>query len=382
MDSTERVTRALSFQPPDRVPLIDSFWPEFVDLWRREKGRDVIRRERGDGDLSRGEQDIGEEDVASYYGVDIRILAADESPWPSRAAELERRDGYTVRRDGWGKTIGESDNGLFYDEIDMPLKGKVDLDRLDFEPVSLASRYATCDARLARLRSLANPPCVFAKVGGPYQRTGQNLRGVEQFLIDVVEDPRFVRELAGRVTDHLIEVGLESLRRFDCYDTGIWIFDDLAYNHGVMVGPRRYDALFLPLVARMVEAFKASGARKVILHSDGDLRSVLDGLVEVGIDGINPVEPKANMDAVALRRRYGDRLALVGGICNAHILPRGTDAEVREHVLSVLSAGADGGLVVGSHSISYEVSVARYDYFISLIREFGRYPLPTSAETK
>ena len=370
MNPTERVMAALDFREPDRVPLFDSYWPEFGERWRQENGLD-----RGDQATRHDGYAVEDADILSHYEVDIHILAADESPWPSQAAELEHGDDYVIRRDGWGKVIREMVGGYYYDEIKMPLADKTDLDRIEFEPVSADHRYAKCLEYLERSRALANPPCIFAKVGGPYQRTGQNLRGVEQWLVDVVDDSGFAFSLASRVTDHLIAVGLESLRRFNCYHTGIWIYDDLAYNHGVMVGPRLYEKVFLPLMERMIQAFKAAGARKVILHSDGDLRSVLDGLLEAGLDGINPVEPKANMDVPSLRQRYGDRLALIGGVCNTHILPGGTDEEVRQHVLRILGAGEGGGLVIGSHSISPEISVARYDYFVSLVREYGRYPL-------
>lgn len=370
MNSTERVMTALDFREPDRVPLFDSYWPEFVAQWREAKGL----APRGEPGFTGGysEDDL---DIMTAYGVDVAILAADESPWPSRAAEIERRADYLVRRDGWGKTIGEARGGQFYDEIDLPLKTKVDPDALEFESPLDDSRYAKCLETLGRYRALADPPCVFAKVGGPYQRTGQNLRGVEQWLVDLAENPAYAVALANRVTDHLIEVGLEALRRFDCHETGIWIYDDLAYNDGVMVGPRTYERVFLPMMARMIRAFKGAGAKKVILHSDGDVRSILDGLISVGLDGINPVEPKANMDAAALRERYGNRLALIGGICNARVLPTGSTEQIREHVRRVLSAGVGGGLVIGAHSIGPDVSVERYDYFASLVRELGRYPL-------
>jgi uroporphyrinogen-III decarboxylase len=370
MNSTERVMAALNFQEPDRVPLFDSYWPEFVAQWREATGREP----RGEPGFTGGYA-ADDLDIMEAYGVDVAILAADESPWPGRAAVIEQRGDYLIRRDGWGKTVGEARGGQFYDEIDLPLKGRVDPDKLEFESPLAGSRYAQCLESLERYRALENPPCVFAKVGGPYQRSGQNLRGVEQWLIDLAEDPAYAVALASRVTDHLIEVGLESLRRFGCHDTGIWIYDDLAYNDGVMVGPRTYERVFLPLMARMIRAFKAAGAKKVILHSDGDVRSILDGLIAVGLDGINPIEPKANMDAAALRERYGDRLALIGGVCNAWVLPSGSPEQIREHVRRVLSAGIGGGLVIGAHSIGPDVSVERYDYFASLVREHGRYPL-------
>ena len=98
-------------------------------------------------------------------------------------------------------------------------------------------------------------------------------------------------------------------------------------------------------------------------------------LVDAGIDAINPVEPKAGMDVVALRRLYGKRLALIGGLDNAYVLPRGDRDEINAHVNHVLEAGQAGGLVLAAHSIGSDVSVATYDYLDRLMVARGRYPL-------
>jgi hypothetical protein len=78
------------------------------------------------------------------------------------------------------------------------------------------------------------------------------------------------------------------------------------------------------------------------------------------------------MDVVELRRRYGKRLAFVGGLCNSLILPHGTDAQVRTHVEHVLSIADDGGMVVGSHSISNDVTLERYGLLMDILHQHGR----------
>jgi len=107
---------------------------------------------------------------------------------------------------------------------------------------------------------------------------------------------------------------------------------------------------------------------------------VLDDLVDIGIDAINPIEPRAGMDAVALREEYGQRLALVGGLCNSQILPQGTSDEVRRHILHVLRAGQGGGLVIGAHSIGPDISQERYDEAMALLRRHWHYPLRSTED--
>jgi len=346
MTATERVMTALDFRPPDRLPLYDGYWPEFTAAWRQAKalGPDA--------------------DIRDYYGVDIEIAVGDEGLCPSRAVTLEETERHTIRRDSWGRVIRTVPGGYFYEQLESAVPQPAALEALAVDSPDLASRYAGLDERMAGLKQRF---CVFAKVGGPFIRS-QFVRGETDFLCDLAADPAFARELATRVGRHLIAIGLEELRRWDLNETGIWIFDDMASNQGPMFSPRTADEVLVPVWAEMVQTFRAAGARKVILHSDGNIGPLLDRFIEIGFDGINPVEPKAGLDVLALREKYGDRLALLGGLDNAHILPRGDPAEVRRHVQPLLDIGREGGLVAGMHSVGPDISVATYDEVIGLLR--------------
>lgn len=350
MTSKERVMTALDFEPPDRIPLFDSYWAEFTAAWREAK-------RLGEG-----------ADISDYYGVDIFIAAGDETICPTRAEVLEETARYTVRRDGWGRVTRTVPGAFFYEQIANGVDAPDDLAQLAFESPGLDSRYAALDAQMPSLKERF---CVFAKVGGPFIRT-QFVRGPVDFLCDMAADPVFAHELALAVGRHLTAIGLEELRRWDLYDTGIWIFDDMAANRGPLFSPDAADRLLVPIWAEMVREFKRAGARKVILHSDGNIAPLLDRFVELGFDGINPVEPKAGLDAVALHERYGDRLALLGGLDNAHILPRGDPAEVAAHVRRIVEIGGEGGLVAGMHSVGPDIAVETYDLVIRTLRDGAR----------
>lgn len=350
LSAQERVLRALNFQRPDRIPVYDSFWPEFVDAWRGTKR------------LSAGD------DIDDYYRMDVAIVIPDETPFPSQRADLgERADG-AITRDGWGMVQRIPTGAKFYETLAVALPEKRLLDRLAFESPLLDTRYAP----LPEVVALQAKRCVFIKTGGPYLRTS-NLRGTEQWLVDLAEDPVFARELAMRVTEHITAVGLEALRRYDAYEAGIWFFDDMGANIGPMFSPRTFEQVLLPCYRWMCEQYRAAGAQHILLHCDGNIEVILDALLDAGIVGIHPVEPKAGMDAPSLRRKYGRRLALLGGLDNAHILPRGDRAEIEAHVRRILEAGQDGGLVIGAHSIGPDVSIETYDYVHNLVRKHGVY---------
>jgi uroporphyrinogen decarboxylase len=344
-----RVIRALEFKKPDRIPFYDSYWPEFEEAWRAAKGCPTSA------------------DIRDYYEIDLEYIYPDETPFPSQAGVLETGGEYEILRSGWGVVQRRRGEAKFYEELQVALPDKRKLDELVFEPPELESRYFP----VADVNALKARFCLFAKTGGPYMRTS-TLRGSEQWLLDLVEDPAFALELAMRMTRHMTAVGLETIRRYDLYAAGIWFFDDLGWNQGPMFSPRTFERVFYPCYKWMCDQYRAAGVRHILLHCDGNIEAILDMLVDAGIQGFHPVEPKAGMDVVKLRQRYGTSLALIGGLDNAIILPRGDKAEIAAHVRRVLEVGQDSGLVIGAHSIGPDVTVETYDFVRQLIREYNR----------
>ena len=339
---------AMSFQRPDRVPRYwQTFWDEFQVNWDAE---------RGPTDLNR------------HFGDDMRLVAADESPWPSRFGVLEERGGDVVLRTGWGEVKRTPARKRYPQQVmgvllEAAVPERTDPEALEFEDPTLDSRY---EAVADTLAGFGDESYVICKTGGPYLRTAF-MRGEEALWLDVADDPAWVRALVDRVVDHMITVGLESLRRFDLYETGIGIYDDVAASWGPFVGPENYERVFLPGLRRMVRAYKDAGAAMVMHHCDGNVLPLLDMWIDAGIDAINPVEFRSGNDPVAILERYGDRLVCVGGLDNCDILPRGDRAEVRDHVHHLLEGGAAGGFVLGPHSIGPDIGVETMEYVLELL---------------
>lgn len=349
MTSRERVMAALAFERPDRVPLTHGFWGEWVEMWRREKGL------------------AADASADDYYDVDTYIAVGDETPYPTQARELKRDGDYIYSRDGWGQTKRtRASVSYFYEQLEFAYDEAGGLRYGDFDPVDLPSRYAALDAQMPQLKRRY---CVFAKTGGPFIRT-YFMRGEVPFLMDMAADPKKAAEMVMRTAHHLTAIGLEELRRWDLYDTGIWIYDDMASAQSTMFSPRSAEKILAPAWAHMVSAFKAAGAAKVILHSDGNILPVLDILLECGFDGLNPVEYRAGLDAVKLRTRY-PHLVLTGGLDNVHILRAGTEQEIREHTKYILSAAP--GLLLGTHSIGPDIPVRNWEVVYETWQEYGHY---------
>jgi len=366
--SAERVRRVLNFEKPDYVPLYDVYWGGFLNAWRRE--RCLPPR----SDVPIDDVVLDDTDMLDYYHIDLFQVAPDEQPWPSRQAVLEQQGGYILERDGWGRLLRRRSTSPYGEPLENRLTTKGQLDTLNFEPACLSARYSGMMASIDKAGRLIHLPYVFIKIGGPFLRSSF-LRGEYQWYLDIASDLAFASDLADRVTDFLIDVGVEAIRRSQLGGSSIWIFDDVASNRGLLISPTTYERLFLPRLQRMVAAFKAEGVEHVGFHSDGDIRAIVEGLLDAGITILNPLEPRANMDPVTIRRRYGQRAALVGGLCNSLILPDGSDADVRTHVERVLSVAQEGGLVLGAHSIGPDIAVDRYDSLMKILCEYGR-PAP------
>ncbi len=113
----------------------------------------------------------------------------------------------------------------------------------------------------------------------------------------------------------------------------------------------------------------------VIYHGCGNVRSIFEDFIEVGVDAYNPLEAKAGLDVVELRRQFGHRIAFCGNMDVMAWADAGRD-ELKRIVLTKLNAAKGGGYIFQSdHSFPGNISGGNYDYVVNLVREFGRYPL-------
>jgi hypothetical protein len=119
----------------------------------------------------------------------------------------------------------------------------------------------------------------------------------------------------------------------------------------------------------------------VIKHSDGDIRPVLDMILDAGIDCLDPIDPMGGLDMGEFKRKYGHRVALKGNVNCAQTLTFGTERQVVEETLAVIrAAGEGGGLIVSSsNSIHSSVKPGNYLAMWNTIRAYGKYPLRLDA---
>ncbi len=131
---------------------------------------------------------------------------------------------------------------------------------------------------------------------------------------------------------------------------------------------------FKPWVAQTVAYAHAHGL-PVIYHGCGNVKAIFRDSIEMGVDAYHPLEAKAGMDAVELRRQYGHAIGFCGN-SNIQVWETGDRDAIRREVLRKLNAAKGGGFIFQSdHSVSSAVSGHSYDYGVRLVREYGRYPI-------
>ena len=192
------------------------------------------------------------------------------------------------------------------------------------------------------------------------------MMGFETFSLALYEDPELVRELNTRVGELVVSM-FEQFASCDAVDA-LWYSDDIAYAAGLMVAPAVLDRYFFPWLEKIGRLARSSG-KPLIYHSDGVLYDVMERIIGSGVDALHPIEPKA-MDLAEVKRRYGDRLCLMGHV-DVDLLSRGTVQEVKAQVRTNLETmRPDGAYCLGSgNSIPEYVKYENYVAMLEAARE-------------
>ncbi len=152
--------------------------------------------------------------------------------------------------------------------------------------------------------------------------------------------------------------------------------DDYASTERPLMSPATFRELMFPGVKKVFAAFKEAGLM-TIKHTDGNISPLLEMIVDIGMDCLDPIDPISGMDIGDMKRRYGDRFAMKGNVDCAHTLTFGSmDAVVEETKNVIRKAGRGGGLIVSSsNSIHSKVKPQNYLAMVNTIRAYGKYPL-------
>jgi uroporphyrinogen decarboxylase len=126
-----------------------------------------------------------------------------------------------------------------------------------------------------------------------------------------------------------------------------YVAEDLGGQESLLFSPQIIREFFLPSMKRMVDLAHEAGVY-AFFHSDGAIRRIIPDLLSIGIDVLNPIQWRSSgMERAALKRDFGDRVMLHGGVDNQQTLPFGTVEDVRAEVKeNIRVLGAGGGYIL------------------------------------
>jgi len=371
LSKLDRINKALRHEEPDRIPISDFFWGSFINRWRDELGLP---------------EDASPYD---YYDLDWIVTTPNMDPKIQPFETISENKIEVVVKTGFRTTMRK--------KFDFPMPEFIswDLDAIekleDFlfdDPYDRRRYFEGGDNQIAGVGDgfERNSPAwieTVKKLRPDFPVYGSmiecsecltRLLGQENTLLWMGMYPDRLGEQINRIGQFYLDCLKAEIEAADGLLDGMVIWGDVAYSQTMLFDPEYWRVYFKPWVKAMIEECHKNSLA-VIYHGCGNVELIFEDFVEMGLDAYNPLEVKAGMDAVDLKRKFGDKIGYCGN-SNIQVWETGDKELVRKEVLRKLNAAKGGGFIFQSdHSVSSDVSGHTYDYIVKLVREYGKYPL-------
>ncbi len=350
---------------PDRIPIHDFFWEEFLIRWKKELG------------LAK------DTNIYEYYDMDMMVISANWEPKLSQISVKEKNDEYIMYEDGFGAVIKKYQYAAMQQYLDFKYKDIKDLKKFVYDDPLDDKRYSgilkiisegkeiTVPSFNEQVKNFSDKFCIFGSVCEGYEAIWR-IHGPENSLMNMVLNQEDFKKEVERIGDFMKVIGIKQLQTPGV--NGIVIWGDVAYKNGMLFSPDIWRKIFKPVLKNLVDAFKEFEV-PIIYHGCGNSKEIFDDLIEVGIDAYHTLEVKAGMDVVELKEKYKNKIAYLGNIDALNVLTASKKI-IKETLLTKLEAAKGGGYMpAADHSVPGNVSADNYDYFVGLLKQYGKYPL-------
>ena len=176
------------------------------------------------------------------------------------------------------------------------------------------------------------------------------VRGMENHLADMVDEPDRVHYLSRIFTDFYLE---DYRRAWEASGGEIDIFliiSDVGTQRGPLISTRMFDIFIAPYLTEMIELIHSFGA-KAMYHSCGDISEFIPKIINCGADILHPIQPVGvNMTPEALKK-YSGQICFHGGIDIQWLLPKGTANEIRTEIMRYSNLLSPGYITCPAHNI-------------------------------
>jgi len=351
----------LNHEEPDRCPMQISFTPEFASRLANDLGLtdEDLYNPHGGGNTYVLERTLDEDMLLTSVG------------WANSyyAAELYSDDGVSYTDEwgvGWKNVEYETrfGNGRYTEIVGHPLADDEAIESYQPPDPNRPELYVEAERVIKEYK---DEYWIVGVTVTTIFETAWALRGYERTLMDLVVNPDFVERLLDipfnyhlTAAKRLAEMGVDM----------IWIGDDMGAQERMLISPDTWRRFFRPRMARFISTLKSINPDvRVAYHSDGVIYSIIPDLIEIGLDVLNPVQPRS-MDPEELKREYGDKLCFWGSIDEQYTLPFGTPTEVEKEVTTRLKTlGKNGGLIIGpTHHVQLDTPLENFWAMVDTVR--------------
>lgn len=381
LTSRERVACALAHQEPDRVPIdIGGTAASFTDVAYERMKRYLGLESQGDFCRPGENAAYYDDNLLELLGTDYRHVylhpsTADRDAWNAS-------DG-TEFVDEWGvcrRAVVSDFGGVNWERVSYPLADATDADISSYPwpDVGDPARIEGLQERAKHLWDETNFAVATRAVSHGLLEIATELRGMEQFLIDLMINKPFAHRLMSRILE--VQIGLHGalLDAVGPYIQVCTTCDDYGSQSGLLISPKLYREMIMPYRLELNQFIKSKAPQAYIeLHSCGSVYKLLPDLLETGVEILNPVQPLAkDMDPDRLKTEFGDKFAFRGAIDIQHAMVGSVDSVRREVLLRIAQLGPGGGYVVAACSnFQADVPPENILAMIEAARDGGRYPI-------
>lgn len=360
MKPKERVQLALSHQEPDRCPLQLSFTPEFAV----RLGQSLGLAPEAHNPHGRGNNYI----LERLCGCDLLLTSVGwaNSYYATRFYSLDGLSYVDEWGVGWRNVEYETrfGRGRYTEIVGHPLADDKAIESYRAPDPDRPELYV--EAR-KMIEQFGEEYWIVGVVVTTIFETAWALRGLERTLLDMVQNPELVDRLFDipfkyhlKAAVNLAKMGVDM----------VWLGDDVGAQDRMLISPAHWRRFLKPRLAEIIAAVKkVNPALKVAYHSDGNIYPIIPDLIEIGLDVLNPVQPRC-MDPARLKNEFGSRLSFWGTLDLQFTLPFGSPDDVRREVLERLkTVGRGGGLIIGpTHHLQLDVPLENFWAMVEMVK--------------
>jgi len=206
------------------------------------------------------------------------------------------------------------------------------------------------------------------------------LRGMEQFLTDLTMNTDFANYLMDRIIDWDMAFLDEYLTEIGDYIEYQWIGDDWGVQHGPLISPGMFRHMVAPRFKRIVDLIKSKTKAKVIYHTCGATYWVMEDLIEMGIDIVQPLQANAagNEDSARMKRDFGKRMVFHGNTNNQGVFHKTKEEVIADALYRIRHLAPGAGYIFSSgHNIQANMPPENILALFDTAKEYGTYPIDT-----